>query len=279
MMLPPLNLNSEPSLPGWARLPINHANLPAVILGSLMFHDHPTELMLDSVRELHPRLYLGLDSLTEHAERAEFFRDYVTTHFMLHKPDCVGLTDSTSVRRQRLDYLRVLRGWMFDSDSVEAAVLKGWVESRFGLLPRYHQGPLQDFSGDTYQRYLADRSRGLYNTNSLEGQLDLLYSYCQYEWQRQQRPAKLELFRGVNEICHHDVLERPNPSSYIMLLNNINSFTSNAETADAFGDYLLQTQMPAAKLLYFPGLLPGTLKGEQEYLAIGGVYRLQLYRL
>ncbi|MBK8580260.1 MAG: hypothetical protein IPN78_19340 [Candidatus Accumulibacter sp.] len=45
-----------------------------------------------------------------------------------------------SWRARRATYLRVVRGWAFDAESCEAAVLKGWVESRFGLCPRHHGG-------------------------------------------------------------------------------------------------------------------------------------------
>lgn len=48
-----------------------------------------------------------------------------------------------------------------DSDGREGAILKGWVESRFGLLPRFHGEPLRDFgrripplSGDALGRAL-----------------------------------------------------------------------------------------------------------------------------
>ncbi|MEW8475135.1 MAG: NAD(+)--dinitrogen-reductase ADP-D-ribosyltransferase, partial [Candidatus Thiodiazotropha endolucinida] len=63
---------------------------------------------------------------------------------------------------------------------------------------------------------------------------------------------------------------------YILTLNNINSFSSNRERADEFGDYILKVKVPLTKLLYLPRLLPTALKGEEEYLVIGGVYEVKV---
>jgi len=55
-----------------------------------------------------------------------------------------GLTGQQSKSRAKASYLRVVRGWAFDPDGREAAVLKGWVESRFGLMPRHHGESLRE---------------------------------------------------------------------------------------------------------------------------------------
>jgi len=266
------------SLPAHARLPINHCNLPSVILGSLTFQQHPVPLHLDGVEELHAELFNSLKDVEDHLIRAEHFKDYMRSGFLLDHLEEAGFDPGNKrCRRDKADYLRMLRGWMFDADSKEAAVLKSWVESRFGLQPRNHHGPLGDFDSDNYQRYLLERSQGLYNTNGLESQLDLLYTYCQYELARR-HPAEshLQLYRGINQVREHEVLHQPDKHRYIMLLNNLNSFTSKRTRADEFGDYILEAKIPMAKLLFFPELLPGTLKGENEYLVIGGVYQVNL---
>ena len=169
---------------------------------------------------------------------------------------------------------------MFDPDGREAAVLKGWVESRFGLLTRSHHGPLGDYSGENYLEYLEARSRGLYNTNALEGQLDLLYSYAQYELDRQ-APGQTHhrLFRGVNAMAAHEQVHHFGPRDLVMLYNNLNSFTDTIERADEFGDYVLRVQVPGSKIVFFPGLLPGLLQGEGEYLVLGGLYRTEVVAL
>ena len=63
--------------------------------------------------------------------------------------------------------------------------MKRWVESRFGLLTLNHGGLVSDTNSAAYGSYQADYVRGLYNSNALESQLDLLYTFCQYELQRQ----------------------------------------------------------------------------------------------
>ena len=264
----------HPSLPKTARLAINHCNLPALILGGLTFQRHPVPLMLDGVAELHAKLFALLDKLDDLERRAQQFMDYMTVYFRLQT-----LQDSSSPGRRylrgRADYLRMVRGWAFDPDCREGAVLKGWVESRFGLLTLYHRGSLRDRSSETYLRYLEARSKGLYSTNSLEAQLDLLYTYCQYELRRQlPNRQHLSLYRGFNKLGDEEVLAQ-NGRRRIVLLNNLSSFTSSWERADEFGDHMLRAQVPLAKIFFYNRMLRGMLKGEDEYVVIGGVYEVE----
>jgi len=272
------NLLNATTLPAFARLPINRCNLPPVIIGSLTFQEHPTRLFIDGVDMLNAELFSALDAIKDHTARADNFTAYMKSSFLLDHLDEAGLDkDTNKPLRDKADYLRTLRGWLFDADSKEAAVLKGWIESRFGILPRYHNGPLADFNSSNYQAYLNARSQGLYNTNALEAQLDLLYAYCQYELHRQ-FPDQLHitLYRGTNSLDEYEVLQKQDKQHYIIILNNLNSFTSNRERADEFGDYILEVRVPIQKLLYFPGLLPKRLSGEEEYLVIGGVYGISI---
>ncbi len=264
------------SLPSHARLSINHCNLPAVILGSLTFQQHPVALHLDGVEELHSELFSSLHDIVDAGERAVCFKDYMRSGFLLDHLDEAGFNATKGrFKRGNADYLRMMRGWMFDPDGKEAAVLKSWVESRFGLLTRNHHGPLGDFTSENYHRFLSARAQGLYNTNALEAQIDLLYTYSQYELSRRYPDqSHLSLYRGINHVNEHEVLHQPDKHTYILLLNNLNSFTDNRYQADEFGDYIMQAEVPLTKLLYFPELLPGTLKGENEYLVVGGVYQV-----
>jgi NAD+--dinitrogen-reductase ADP-D-ribosyltransferase len=264
-------------LPKHARLPVNHCNLPAFIIGSLTFQQHPVPLHLDGVEAFHRELFRNLDTIDDCAHRSENFQDYMRSGFLLDHLDEAGFDPHSKHRRNKADYLRMLRGWLFDPDGKEAAVLKSWVESRFGLVPRSHRGLLGDFSSLNYLNYVIDRARGLYNTNALEAQIDLLFTYCQYELRRLY-PGRhhIRLYRGINHIHEHEVLARPDKHSCVLILNNLNSFTSNRERADEFGDFILETEVPLSKLLYIPGLLPHTLRGEEEYLVIGGVYQVEL---
>lgn len=275
---------SAPSLPASARLPINRCNLPAVILGSLTFQQHPVPLEIDGIRAFHSDLFAILAGMAGHAERAQRFQDYMTVHFRLDHLDDVGLDPDHGARggkrrRQRANanYLRLVRGWSFDSDGREGAILKAWTETRFGLLGRHHRGPLHGRGDEAYQAYLSEGCAGLYGTNALEAQIDLLYTYCQYELALAYAgQTHLPLYRGINRIDEHEVLGRLADDRYLVLLNNLNSFTQNRERADEFGDYILSAQVPLPKVLFYNRLLPGMLKGEDELVVIGGVYEVRI---
>ncbi len=266
-----------PSLPPNARLPINRCNLPAVILGGLRFQAHPVDLHIDGVGTLHKDLFARLSRIDDENARAQQFIDYMAVHFCLEQLEEAGLMPDTGHARGKADYLNTLRGWHFDAEGREGAVLKGWVESRFGLLPRWHGGPIETPDNDAYRRYEQERAMGLYNTNALEAQLDLLYAYCQYELKRR-HPGRSHctLYRGINRLQAHEVLRETNKGHPDVLLNNINSFSASRERAGEFGDYILEAKVPLPKIFVFNQLLPKRLKGEDEYIVIGGVYRVRI---
>lgn len=264
-------------LPREARLPFNRCNLPANILGGLTYQKSPVALELDGVRELHRGLFEFLDRLEDATERAHAFAMHMKAAFWLDDPEQAGHSVETKHKRQKADYLRVVRGWSFNADGKEGAALKGWVESRFGLLPRHHAGAIRDLSGEAYRHYLEMRAAALYGTNALEAQLDLLYTYCQYELARARPEAThLTLYRGINRVDDFETLAEVDKRRRIVLLNSLNSFTSNRERADEFGDYLLTTQAPLAKIAFYSQLLPGMLQGEEEYAVIGGLYEVNV---
>ncbi len=266
-----------PALPHTARLPINRCNLPADILGGLTFQRSPVALELDGVAQLHRGFFSLLDTLSDAQERATAFTMHMNASFYLDKPEQAGHTTQATHKRQKADYLRMMRGWSFDADSREGAALKGWVESRFGLLPRHHGGPIRDLSGEAYRRYLEMRATALYGTNALEAQFDLLYTYCQYELARQ-RPGEthLTLYRGVNRVDDHETLATLDRKRRVVLFNSLSSFTANRERADEFGDYLLTVRVPLSKVFCYTRLLPGILEGEDEYTVIGGLYEVSI---
>ena len=263
-------------LPRTARLPINRCNLPADILGGLTFQRSPVALELDGVAQFHRGLFSLLDRLDDAQERAHAFTMHMKASFYLDEPEQAGYS-ATSTQRQKADYLRMMRGWSFDADGREGAALKGWVESRFGLLPRHHSAPIRDFSGVAYRRYLEMRATALYGTNALEAQFDLLYTYCQYELARQHPGlTHLSLYRGVNSVDDHETLATLDNKRRVVLFNNLSSFTTNRERADEFGDYLLSAQVPLSKVFCYTKLLPGMLQGEDEYTVIGGLYEVSI---
>ena len=267
---------AAPTLPKSARLPINRCNLPAVILGGLTFQSHPVPLHLDGIAELHRELFRSLDGLPTAAARAGMFRDYLTVHFRLEHLDEAGL-NAHSKKRAKANWLRMLRGWSFDADGREGAVLKGWVESRFGLLPRFHGEPLRERDGPGWLRYEEMRARGLYGTNAVEAQLDLLYAYGQYEYARRSAGSHCTLYRGANRLADHEVLATAG-AQQIVLFNNLTSFSRSRERAGEFGDLIFEAEVPLAKIFFHCLLLPGVLGGEEEHLVIGGAYRVSVHR-
>lgn len=265
----------SPTLPSSARLGINRCNLPAVILGSLTFQRHPTPLIIDGVRELYADLFRRLEREPTASGRAQVFVDYLVVHFRLDQLGDAGLSPGQGRPRGKADYRRMVRGWAFDADGREGAVMKGWVESRFGLVPRWHGGPIRSPDDAPYTDYQTSRAAGLYNTNALEAQLDLLYAYSQFELaHREPKRDHLRLFRGVNRLEQHERLRQEGAEQWLVL-NNLSSFTDTAERAGEFGDHVIEAMVPRAKVFFYNRLLPHLLEAEGEYAVIGGVYAVR----
>lgn len=267
------------TLPTTSYLPINHCNLPTKILGSLTFQQHPVTLLLDGVRELHHHFFNHLDSLHTLEQRAKAFTDYMQLHFLLNENVQRNSLIITKNKSDRINasYLSLLQGWMFESNNRDGAIIKGWVESRFGLMPRWHKQAIKSVEDSSYNTFMHERTTGVYNTNSIEAQLDLLYSFCQYELHLQPSDTKhINLFRGTDLIHEYDVIDNSNKKQPILLMNNMSSLTSSLERADEFGSTLYSVTTPIQKIFYFSGLLPGKLQGESEYLVIGGLYQINI---
>ncbi|WP_028884979.1 NAD(+)--dinitrogen-reductase ADP-D-ribosyltransferase [Teredinibacter turnerae] len=273
-----MNKHSCDTLPAYAHSALNRCNLPAIILGGITFQLHPKALRLDSMAYLHQPFFRSIAEFHNPQKRSDCFHDYMSSCFLLDNKDEAGFSDNSRVKRAKADYLRLLRGWLFNADGIEAAVLKYWVASRFGLLCQNHNGCLRDPHGRAFAQYQADFMRGLYNANALESQLDLLYSFCQYELVRRfPRRQHWHLYRGINHLTEFDVLAYGDDHEKV-LLNNLNSFSASVDTAGIFGDRVLSVAVPSSKILYFPGLLPGVLQGEEEFLVLGGVYQVKHHR-
>lgn len=252
----------------------NLCNLPPWVIASRHFNEHPQELQIQGVRYANRFLFEKLDGVNSRDERGQVFSDYLSVKFSLHHEQ-----DQTATARKSLrnSYLRFLKGWMMDSNSVEGAVLKGWVESRIGISPSFHNGRIVNSSSEAYYRYVLDRTRGSKRTNAINAQLDLLYEYCQYELRRVYGGASfVTLYRGTYDAGEHDLLEQLGKREQIVRLNNLVSFTDQEERAWEFGSTVWCCRVPLAKIFFFDELLPGSiLKGEGEYLVIGGEYRVK----
>ena len=265
-------------LPPAARRPINRCNLPPSIIGGLTYQQHPVPLMIDGVAQFYRDVFKRLSTLDDAVVRSRHFMDYMAIRFQLCSPHEMGLQKSSRLNRAKATYLKLLRGWFFNPDSQEGAVLKGWVESRFGLVPRFHRSPIRSAESNSYRAFEQEWARGLYNTNALEMQLDLLFSYCQFELSRKfSNRTHLTLYRGINRLDEYESLGRSiGTDQPILLLNNLNAFSITKARACEFGDYVIQVDVPIYKIAFYTQLLPGMLAGEEEYVVLGGLYRTQL---
>jgi len=257
----------------------NLCNLPPWILGSRHFNANPQALELQGVRRAHRYLFDKLPGVATWEERAALFRDYMDVAFHLHQ--WRGETTSSGQLSLKNSYLRFLRGWMVDANSCEGAVLKGWVESRFGLPPLFHRQPIPGPDSEAYLAYLAERMNGSARTNAILGQLDVLYEFVQEELRRREgSAAHLRLYRGVHDLDEHELVEAPGKARLVLRLNNLNSFTREFERAWEFGTRVLEAHVPLCKVFFDGSFLHSSiLRGEEEVMVIGGEYevRVRLY--
>lgn len=255
---------------------MNRCNLPSWAIASQHYNSHPKILEIQGVRHNGRPLF---EKLAKHADpevRGAMFHDFMDVRFQLHQWQ---REESTNSRKSlKNSYLRFLRGWLFDSNSVEGAVLKGWVESRLGLSPTFHHEAIIDIHSEAYFRYTVDRMKGAERTSAILPQLDLLYEFVQYELaQRFPGQTHLVLYRGIYDFTEHAIIERRDKNHYLLRLNNLNSFTDDFERAWEFGNRVIETHVPLTKVFFMGGLLPRSLfKGEGEVLVIGGEFEVKL---
>lgn len=259
---------------GTDTLPVNRCDQPPWVIASPRFNRHPVPLEIQGVRRAHRSFFSRLERLADPAGRQRCFRDYIDLVFQTGK----WRRETTPLGRRSLrnSYLRFLRGWMLDASSAEGAVLKGWVESRFGLPPVFHAGLIEGIDSREYLLYLAERMRESARTNAVDAQFDLLYEFVQHELRRR-HPGILSftLYRGIRNLADYRVLENPGGNRAVVRLNNLNSFSSRREHAWQFGGTLFEAEVPAAKIFFRADLLPGVLpRGEEEAMVIGGDFEL-----
>lgn len=251
----------------------NRCNLPPWELASLDFQENPSAIEIVGARQADARLFTLLDRIDDPSDRGAMFHEYLAVRFQIEQWSGASTTAPATLRHS---YLRFLRGWGADSNRQSGAVLKHWVESRFGLRPTYHNGILRQDPA-AQEQYLRDRMRGEAETTGIEMQLDLLYTFCQYELARR-HPDKqwLTLYRGTHDPEEYAVRRAPEERSTVVELNNLSSFTSDSEIAWEFGSSVWETRVPLSKILFFSGLLPRhLLEGEKEHLILGGLYRVR----
>lgn len=255
---------------------MNLCTLPPWAIASRHFQHHPKPLEIQGVRQANRLLFHRLEGLATPDERAALFHDYMDVTFQLHQWEREA--SPRSRKSLKNSYLRFLRGWMFDSNSLEGAVLKGWVESRLGLPPTFHRVPIEDIHSEAYFLYTVDRMKGAARTSAINAQLDVLFEFVQGELSRSfPQMTHITLFRGINDFSEHRILETFGRNRHLMRLNNLNSFTTDFERAWEFGSRVIRVEVPLSKVFYKCGILPTSLlRGEEEVLVLGGEYELEV---
>ena len=250
----------------------NRCNLPPWVIAAREFQDEPQPLEIEGVHRTDRRLFARLAEIADPAERGQVFHDYVSVKFRLHEWEQHAASARSSLRHS---YVQFLHGWGADSNGRAGAVLKSWVESRFGLPATYHAGRLADDPA-ARERYGEDRMHGAARTMGVAMQLDLLYTFCQDELQRRAPGERWRtLYRGTHDPEEYAVRGVAATGATLVQLNNLSSFTSDAEVAWEFGSSVWEVRVPVAKIVFFSGLLPPhLLGGESEYLVLGGEYRV-----
>jgi NAD+--dinitrogen-reductase ADP-D-ribosyltransferase len=252
----------------------NLVGVPTGLLASASFNDYPINLSISGTRESHRSLFERLFKVDDPLEAARIFQDYMVVLFGLEQKPEKG-----ERRRYRSSYLRLLKDWGFDANSQAGAVLKGWVESRFGLFPTFHKAPIRRFNSPAWITYMEEKMSSRFNNNTIYMQLDLLYEFCQWMLPRFYATGKkhLKLYRGTNDLREQQLIQQIDKRSAIVRLNNLISFSSQREIADEFGDTIIEAEVPASKILFYNDMLPAhPLKGESEWLVIGGDYRVKM---
>ena len=253
----------------------NLVGVPAPLLASTAFNAHPVPLHVVGARESHPGLFSLLTRCSNAAESRAVFAHYMRLAFGLVRDASDSAAEN---RRWRASYLKLLQGWGLDANSAAGAVLKGWVESRFGMVPVFHRAQLGCFPSPAWETYLEEKDTSRFRNNNVHQQLDLLYEFSQWTLQRF-RPlgggSHVTLWRGSTRCEEQVVRGSLRERRCTLRLNNLVSFSRTREQAGCFGDWLLQAEVPQVKLLLWPGLLDtASLQGESEVLAIGGDYEV-----
>ena len=253
---------------------LNRCNLSPWIIGSEEFQANPLPVEIDGARTTDRGLFRGLEEIADTGERSQFFHDYLCAKFSLNeKFELHGKTKSP------YSYVHLLRAWGADSNGQAGAVLKSWVESRFGLLATYHKGRLADDPA-AREAFRLDRTRGAAKAIGVLMQLDLLYTFCQDELRRRFADEQWKtLYRGTHDSEEYTIRQQTEQGAKraaLVQLNNLSSFTSDPEVAWEFGSSAWEVKVPFAKIVFFSGLLPKScLAGESEHLVLGGYYNLR----
>ncbi|WP_088279805.1 NAD(+)--dinitrogen-reductase ADP-D-ribosyltransferase [Ideonella sp. A 288] len=244
----------------------------AHVLASTAFNATPKPLHIAGTRESHAELFDALDRCGAADEARVVFDRFMAQRFG------AGEVDAPGRRRRKASHLKLLQGWGMDASGAAGAVLKGWVESRFGLMPAWHGERLGRFPSPAWVRYIEDKAGTRYHDTRLWGQIDLLFEYCQWMLARFELLGPgphATLWRGSTRVEEQLVAGSLRERHCTVRLNNLVSFSRTREQAGCFGDWVFEARVPMVKLLFVPGLVDSrALDGEAEVLAVGGDYEV-----
>ncbi len=258
----------------------NLVGVPTWVLASAEFNAHPQALHIGGTRAAHGGLFALLARCSDAQEASEVFVHYMSLAFALQTQ--APWASPGERRRWRSSYIKLLQGWGLDSNGAAGAVLKGWVESRFGLVPSFHKQALERFPSPAWVSYLEEKVSSRYHNNNIYQQLDLLYEFCQWALARFQpfgAGAHIGAWRGVSREERLAAGDRWSPDGQhaVVRLNNVVSLSMRSDQAECFGDWVWRVTVPTSKVLFYPGLVsPVPLSGEGEVLAIGGDYEVDV---
>ena len=162
-------------------------------------------------------------------------------------------------RRYRSSFQRLIKGWGYDSNGPEGAVLKGWVESRFGIFPSFHKEPIGRISSGAWTTYVEEKMSSRFHNNAIYIQLDLLYEFCQWALMHFAAPGAihLTLYRGVNAFDEHQIVGHLDKHSVVMRLNNLDLvLVVPRDRATASAARSSRRACRSRKVAYFNALLP-----------------------
>jgi len=244
----------------------NLINIPTGMFVSNEYNWNVLPITISGVWEYYSEIFNNIKKAEDIADAARMFTASMDSLF--------SLSEKHNGKRMG-SYTRLLKGWLFDSNSIEGAVLKGWVESRFGITPFYHKDIIPDVNSEQYYEYMVAKMDTRHNKNLIFHQMDLLYTYTQVVLQTfyPEILPKLTLFRGVNDLSEHLIVKELDDKKICIEQNSLVSFTSDRDIASQFGDFILTSQIPYTKIVFFSEILPNIkFAGEKEYLVLGGRY-------
>ena len=254
----------------------NLIGIPTPIFAGTEFNQQGREVHINGVREMNRPFFEALERFGP-ADQCPLFLEHLRAQFGL------DFQESASAERRKkpfkADLIRILKGWFFDSNRPEGAVLKGWVESRFGLRALFHRVPLTSITGPEYFIYMSEKMHPRFHHGCIFSQLDLLYEFTQQYLRRFQPVSEpVRLYRGFNgRGDESQILEKPEKRKWIIRNNCLASYSQEGERACEFGDQIVGIEAPFSKILCLPQAMPGVLPSyESEVILLGGDYESEL---